>query len=38
MNRNSQESGRFVENDHGIIFVKDGKLPGETRATSIFVG
>jgi hypothetical protein len=27
LNRHSQESGRFVENDHGIVFVKHGKLP-----------
>ena len=27
LNRNSQKSSRFVENDHGVVLVKDGKLP-----------
>jgi len=38
LNRHSQKSGRFVENDHGIVFVKHGKLPGETRSAPVFVG
>jgi hypothetical protein len=38
LNRDSQKSGRFVENDHGIVFVKDGKLAGETRPAPVFMG
>jgi hypothetical protein len=38
INRHSQKSGRFVENDHGIVFVKHGKFPGETRPAPVFVG
>jgi hypothetical protein len=38
LNRHSQKSGRFVENDHGIVFEKHGKLPGETRPAPVFVG
>jgi hypothetical protein len=38
LNRHSEKSGRFVENDHGIVFVKQGKLPGETRPASVFLG
>lgn len=37
-NRYSQKSGWFVENDHGLVFVKHGKLPGETRPAPVFVG
>ena len=37
LNRHSQKSGRFVENDHSIVFVKDGKVPGETRPAPVFV-
>ena len=36
LDRNSQKSGRLVEDDHGIIFVKHGKLTGETRPALIF--
>src|ERR1700730_10968580 len=38
LNRHSQKSGRLVENDHGIVFVKHGKLPGETRPAPVLVG
>ena len=38
LDRHSQKSGRFVEDDYGIVFVKHGKLPGETRPAPIFVG
>ena len=38
LNWHSQKSGRFVENDHGIVFVKHGKLVGETRPAPVFVG
>ena len=38
LNRHGQKSGRFVENDHRIVFVKHGKLPGETRPAPVFVG
>jgi hypothetical protein len=38
LNRHCQKSGRFVENDHGIVFVEDGKFPGETRPASVFMG
>ncbi len=38
LNRHSQKSGWFVENDHGIVFVKHGKLMGETRPAPVFLG
>jgi len=38
LNRHSQKSGWFVENDHGIVFVKHRKLAGETRPAPIFLG
>jgi hypothetical protein len=38
LNRHSQKSGRFVENDHGIVFVKHGKLTRETRPAPVFLG
>jgi hypothetical protein len=37
-NRHSQKSGRFVESDHGIVFVKHRKFSGETRQPPIFLG
>ena len=37
-NRHRQKSGWFVENDHGIVFVKHGKLTGETRPAPVFLG
>jgi hypothetical protein len=36
LNRHSQKSGWFVENDHRIVLVKHGKLAGETRPAPIF--
>src|SRR5580698_1222059 len=38
LNRHSQKSGRFVENDHGIVFVEHGRLPGEARPAPVFRG
>jgi hypothetical protein len=38
LNRHSQKSGWFVENDHRIVLVKHGELPGETRSAPVFVG
>src|ERR1700676_1386499 len=38
LNRHCQKSCRFVENTHGIVFVEDGKFPGETRPASFFMG
>ena len=38
LNGHGQESGRLVENDHGIVFVKHRKLPGETRPAPVFSG
>jgi len=38
LNRHGQESGRLVENDHGIVFVKHGNRPGETRPAPVCVG
>ena len=38
LNRHRQKSGRFVENDDGIVFVKHGKLAGETRSAPVFLG
>ena len=37
LNRHSQKSGRLVENDYGIVFVKHGNRPGETRPAPAFV-
>ena len=38
LNRHSQKSGWFVENDHGIVLVKHGELSGEARAAPVFAG
>jgi hypothetical protein len=36
LNRHRQKSRRFVENDHGVVFVKHGKFPGEARPAVVF--
>ena len=36
LNRHSQKSGRFVENDDGIVFIKHGNLARETRPAPVF--
>src|ERR1022692_2314108 len=36
LNRHSQKAGRFVENNHGIVFVKHGKVLGEARRSPAF--
>ena len=38
LDRYCQKSGRFVENDRGIVFVKHGKRQGKTRPAQVFVG
>jgi hypothetical protein len=35
--RHSRKSGRFIEDYHGIVFAKHGKLPRETRLPPILV-
>src|ERR1039458_8270576 len=37
LNRHREKSGRFVENDHGIVLVKYGKLMRETRPAPVFL-
>jgi hypothetical protein len=38
LNRHSQKSSRFVQNHHGIVFVKHGEFTRETRPSPVFVG
>jgi hypothetical protein len=35
-NWHRQKPGRFVQNDHGIVLVKNGDLPGESRRAPLF--
>jgi hypothetical protein len=37
LDRHSQKSCRFVDNDNDIIFIKDCHLPRETRPAPVFV-
>lgn len=36
LDRHSEKSGRFVESDHGVVFIEDGELPRETRLAPNF--
>jgi hypothetical protein len=38
LDRHSRKSGGFIEDHHGIVFVKHGKLPRETGLPPILAG
>src|SRR5271154_4746404 len=35
LNRHRQKSGRFIEHNHGVVFVEDGNFAGEKRPAPV---